>query len=278
MRHIPIQYIGISFRFICGFKNTDFNGNVSLIFVSIMILEVCCNSLDSALAAQSAGAHRIEFCTGLALGGLTPSIGLLKEYTKIISLPTRVLIRPRAGDFSYTSGEFNSMLEDIAKCKELGFEGVVSGILAAEGSLDVSRTTALVAAASGMKFTFHRAFDWVLDPKETLLKLADIGVHTVLTSGAASKALDGLVQLKDLKAMNTGVEIMPGSGVTAQNALIFKKAGFKAIHMSGVATEKVLDHSPKVSMYSASLLSDTHRFTTQENRVKDVLSLINSPY
>jgi copper homeostasis protein len=278
MRHIPIQYTGISSRFLCGLKNTDFNGNVSLIFVSIMILEVCCNSLDSALAAQSAGAHRIEFCTGLALGGLTPSMGLLKEYTKIISLPTRVLIRPRGGDFSYTSGEFNSMLEDIAYCKELGFEGVVSGILQPDGNLDVARTAALVASASGMKFTFHRAFDWVLDPQETLLKLSKMGVHSLLSSGTALKAVDGLDQLKALKEMSTAVEIMPGGGVNAQNALVFKEAGFKAIHLSGVAAEKVLVQTPKVSMHTVALLSDTHRFTTQENRVKDVLSLLENPH
>lgn len=243
-----------------------------------MILEVCCNSLDSALAAQRAGAHRIEFCTGLALGGLTPSIGLLKEYVKLISVPTRVLIRPRGGDFSYTSTEFKSMLEDIAQCKKLGFEGVVSGVLQPDGRLDSTRTAALVAAASGMKFTFHRAFDWVLDPQNTLLELSKIGVHSLLTSGSASKAEEGLDQLKALKEMRTAVEIMPGSGLNIQNALVFKKAGFKAIHMSGVAAEKVLDQAPNVSMHSVALLSDTHRFTTQEDRIKDVLLLLESPY
>jgi copper homeostasis protein len=243
-----------------------------------MILEVCCNSLDSALAAQRAGAHRIEFCTGFALGGLTPSIGLLKEYVKLISVPTRVLIRPRGGDFSYTSAEFKSMLEDIAQCKKLGFEGVVSGVLQPDGRLDSTRTAALVAAAAGMKFTFHRAFDWVLDPQNTLLELSKIGVHSLLTSGSASKAEEGLDQLKALKEMRTTVEIMPGSGLNVQNALVFKKAGFKAIHMSGVAAEKVLDQAPNVSMHSVALLSDTHRFTTQEDRIKDVLLLLESPY
>jgi copper homeostasis protein len=99
-----------------------------------------------------------------------------------------------------------------------------------------------------------------------------------LTSGSASKAEEGLDQLKALKEMRTAVEIMPGSGLNVQNALVFKKAGFKAIHMSGVAAEKVLDQTPNVSMHSVALLSDTHRFTTQEDRIKDVLLLLESPY
>jgi len=117
-------------------------------------------------------------------------------------------------------------LKTLPSVRSSVFEGVVSGVLQPDGRLDSTRTAALVAAAAGMKFTFHRAFDWVLDPQNTLLELSKIGVHSLLTSGSASKAEEGLDQLKALKEMRTTVEIMPGSGLNVQNALVFKKAGF----------------------------------------------------
>lgn len=239
-----------------------------------MILEVCCNSIDSAVTAQKAGAHRIEFCTGLALGGISPSYGLLKEYAAQISLPTRILIRPRGGDFSYTKAELNSMITDIECCASLGFEGVVSGVLHTNNSLDFHNTQQLVSAANGMKFTFHRAFDWVTNPRETLLQLSDMGVDSLLSSGGASKAIEGISLLQTLKAMNTAVTIMPGSGIRAQNAAAFKQSGFEAIHMSGIAPEQVLDHTPQPSMNSPQLLSDTHRFTTQLAHIQEVLAVL----
>ena len=238
-----------------------------------MIVEVCCNSIASAEAAQAAGAQRIEFCTGLALGGLTPSWGVLEEYMALIHTPTRVLIRPREGDFTYSASEFSSLLKDIEHCKTLGFEGVVSGVLTAQNELDEVRTKELVCAATKDSFTFHRAFDWIQNPLATIEKLASMGVHTLLSSGGVPKAIDGLPLLKELMALNTGITIMPGSGVNVQNVRVFKEAGFKAVHLSGVAAMPILTTTPPVSFSSVALLSDTHRYTTQQKTIEDLLEI-----
>jgi len=239
-----------------------------------MIIEVCCNSIASAQAAQAAGAHRIEFCTGLALGGLTPSWGVLEEYKALIHTPTRVLIRPREGDFTYSASEFKSLLKDIEHCKSLGFEGVVSGVLTEQNELDVARTKELVAATAKDSFTFHRAFDWIQNPLAAIEALALMGAHSLLSSGGAPKAIDGLALLKELMDLNTGVTLMPGSGVNAQNVGIFKESGFKAVHMSGVAAVPFLKTVPPVSFSSLDLLSDTHRFTTQQKTIEDLLEIV----
>ena len=129
-----------------------------------MLVEVCANSLESALNAQKGGADRIELCSELGVGGITPSYGLLKMVKERLSVPVHVLIRPRAGDFSYSEMEFELMRRNIALCVDLGFEGIVSGILHRDFSLDEERTGALIEASGSLSFTFHRAFDWVNDP------------------------------------------------------------------------------------------------------------------
>jgi len=129
-----------------------------------MIVEVCANSLESALNAQKAGADRIELCAELAVGGLTPSFGLLQLVREHISIPVNILIRPRSGDFTYSHLEFEIMKKDIALCRELGFDGIVSGVLSKDFNLDYERTKELIEVSGPLQFTFHRAFDWVRDP------------------------------------------------------------------------------------------------------------------
>jgi copper homeostasis protein len=151
--------------------------------ISNMIVEVCANSLQSSLNAENAGAHRIELCSELGIGGITPSFGLLKKVKEKLSLPVHVLIRPRSGDFTYSDLEFNIMKEDILFCREMGFAGIVSGVLHSDFSLDLSRTGTLVELAGDHTFTFHRAFDWVKDPITTLDQLEKIGYACLLNSG-----------------------------------------------------------------------------------------------
>ena len=239
-----------------------------------MIVEVCANSLESAMVAERAGADRIELCTELAVGGLTPSFGLLKAVREQVSIPVHVLIRPRSGDFTYSDEELHIMISDIELCAELGFDGVVSGVLLNNFTLDIDRTHKLKLAAGSMHFTFHRAFDWVKNPKEALLELERMQVNTILSSGQQRSAPDGIDFLVELKAQNTVIDIMPGSGVNAGNVQMFKEQGFKAVHLSGTAMKQKLPSKPLISMNSEGFLSDDHIAVTQFENIKTVVSKV----
>lgn len=239
-----------------------------------MLVEVCSNSLQSALNAEKAGADRIELCSELAVGGITPSYGLLKSVRERINIPVRVLIRPRSGDFTYSDDEFEIIKTNISFCKDLGFEGVVSGVLHADFTLDMERTKELVETAKDLNFTFHRAYDWVKRPIETLKMLEVIGVDAILTSGQQKKALEGIDLLSDLNKRCINTTIMPGSGINSDNAHLFKEKGFKAIHFSAVEMQQKLQHNPKVGMNSPNMLSDDalpiSHFVTIQRIVKAV--------
>jgi len=198
-----------------------------------MKLEICSNSYQSAKNAQEAGAHRIELCQELSVGGITPNYGLLKQVTDSLSIPVFVLIRPRRGSFLYSDEEFDIMKRDIQLCKNLGCAGIVSGVLNDDNAIDFKRTKELVELSRPLAFTFHRAFDCVLNPFEALEQLIDLDVDRVLTSGQASSAESGLELLKQLNEQTKGrISILPGSGINSQSAQLFKKAGFSEIHTS----------------------------------------------
>ncbi|MCL4162510.1 UNVERIFIED_CONTAM: hypothetical protein GTU68_018314 [Idotea baltica] len=238
-----------------------------------MIVEVCANSLESALNAEKAGADRIELCSELAVGGITPSYGLLKAVSEKISIPVRVLIRPRSGDFTYSEDEFDIMKKNIMLCRDMEFDGVVLGMLKPDFRLDEKRHEAIAMLCDMLKCTFHRAFDWVADPIATL-QLLDGNVDTILTSGQETKATLGIDLLTQLNEMAVDTVIMPGSGINAENAHLFKEKGFKAIHLSAVKMNKKLNDNPKVGMNSLQLISDTSlpisHFETIQEIVKSV--------
>lgn len=227
-----------------------------------MIIEVCASNLKSALTAQSAGVDRIELCTALGVGGLTPTYGLLKAVKDQVSIPSHVLIRPRMGDFTYNDLEFQTMISDIELVKSMGFEGVVSGVLNPDFSIDLERTQLLIKAASGMKFTFHRAFDWVSNPESALKDLEELRVDIILSSGQSSKAIDGISLLERLQIQSSSIVIMPGSGINDSNASLFEQTGFKAIHLSAVVAEKKCDLTDKIAMSSPTMLLDDHSYET----------------
>ncbi len=207
-----------------------------------MILEVCANSFQSAIAAQKAGAQRIELCSELALGGVTPSHGLIEKVVQALEIPVQVLIRPRSGDFTYYDDEFDVMLRDIKFCRESKVGGIVSGVLHSDLTIDIERTQLLVDAAGGMNFTFHRAFDWTPNALKALAKLKNIGVDRVLSSGHASTALDGLFELKMLKEKaGATLNILPGGGIRPDNVYHFIEAGFIEIHASASNTISSLE-------------------------------------
>ncbi len=161
------------------------------------LLEICCDGLDSALAAQTGGADRIELCSCLECDGLTPSAGLLDSVVARVRIPVFAMVRPRAGDFSYSAAEIDVMLADIDHAKARGASGIVSGALS-PGSKRINHdaTMALVGAARPLPFTFHRAFDLVAEPALALAELAEIGVARVLTSGGGTHALDATKALR----------------------------------------------------------------------------------
>ncbi|MDO1502403.1 copper homeostasis protein CutC [Winogradskyella maritima] len=209
-----------------------------------MKLEICTNSYQSAKNAQEAGAHRIELCQELSVGGITPSYGLLKQVMDTLSIPVCVLIRPRSANFVYTDDEFQIMKHDIQLCKDLGCHGIVSGVLNADKTLDVERTRQLVELSKPLPFTFHRAFDEVINPKETVQQLIDLGVDRILTSGQGSSAEKGLELLRVLHVESKGrITILAGGGISPKNASKFKDAGLEEIHAS--ASRKI-DQDPSL--------------------------------
>lgn len=199
-----------------------------------MILEIAANSVASALAAQEGGAGRVELCTALELGGLTPSHAQIVLARERLRIPLYVLIRPRAGDFLYSELECEVMQRDIAACVALGCDGVVFGVLDADGDVDVARCRALVAAAGTLGVTFHRAFDLSRDPVRALEDIVALGCERILTSGAQASAANGVVLIRDLVLQAAGrLAVMPGAGVTAQNiAALAAATGAHEFHAS----------------------------------------------
>ncbi|MCB0438137.1 MAG: copper homeostasis protein CutC [Mangrovimonas sp.] len=198
-----------------------------------MLLEICANSFQSAKNAQEAGAHRIELCSELSVGGITPSYGLLKKVVETLSIEAFVLIRPRSGNFVYSAAEFEVMKRDIEVAKQAGCHGIVSGALTEDFSIDIQRTQELIALSNPLPFTFHRAFDEVSNPEEALEQLADLGVTRILSSGQKASAENGLELLIKLNRRAThNIIIMPGGGINPSNAKLFKQAGFREIHAS----------------------------------------------
>lgn len=206
-----------------------------------MLLEVCANSYQSAFYAQQAGAQRIELCEDLSVGGVTPNTKLILKVLKQLSIPVFVLVRPRAGDFVYTDKEFELLKQSILQCKSLGCQGIVSGVLNADATIDLQRTKELIELSRPLAFTFHRAFDSIPDPAMGLEQLIELGADRVLTSGQGQTAEEGiemLIKLKDLAAGN--IVILPGSGINPQNAALFKENHFSEIHSSARKKSKVL--------------------------------------
>lgn len=198
------------------------------------VLEIAANSLASALAAQEGGASRIELCSALELGGLTPSPGQVALVRDKLSIPVYVLIRPRAGDFAYAEEEHATMLADIAYCAAAGCDGVVVGALTADGDVDVTRCRELVSAANGIDVTFHRAIDVCRDPATALEAIISLGCARVLSSGGAASAMEGSANLRRLIEQAAGrIEIMPGAGIGVGNiAALMAATGAREFHAS----------------------------------------------
>ena len=183
-----------------------------------ILLEVCVDSIDSALAADRGGADRIELCSSLLEGGLTPSPGVISTVLGKVSLSVFVMIRPRGGDFCYSDDEFKAMEQDVLTAKQLGADGVVFGILTQEGRVDIDRSQRLVDLARPLKITFHRAFDMSRDLSEALEDLIRLRVDRVLTSGGEQNVELGQSMISNLQRQaKDRIIVMAGAGITENN-------------------------------------------------------------
>jgi copper homeostasis protein len=181
-------------------------------------IEIATTDFNTTKAAVEGGANRIELCCGLTEGGLTPSLGQIKVCRELFTVQLFPIIRPRGGDFLYNVEEFDIMMEDVKLCKQLDCDGIVTGILTKDGSIDIDRTEKLIEAAYPLEVTFHRAFDRCKDPFEALEQLISIGCSRILTSGQQPTAPLGIELIAKLvAAADERIIIMPGSGVRADN-------------------------------------------------------------
>lgn len=202
------------------------------------ILEVCVDSYASAVAAIAGGADRLELCSALSVGGLTPSAALLRQIRKGSDIPIRCLMRPRGGDFFYTPEEIQQMAMEMAALRDAGADGFVIGCLTADGELDGNAMEPLLKEASGLGLTLHRCIDVSRDLEETYRQAALLGFDTVLTSGGAGKCLDGMETIGRLLAIRdkeNGPEVLIGAGVNAGVIAAFREKypRSRAFHMSG---------------------------------------------
>jgi copper homeostasis protein len=206
-----------------------------------MKIEICANSLTSAINAEAGGADRIELCSELSLGGITPSSGLIELVRERLSIDFFVLIRPRAGDFCYSEDELNVIRKDILFCKKMGCDGVVVGVLNENATINITVMQELIALARPMKVTFHRAFDVCRAPLEALDELIELGVDRILTSGQQPTAVEGIMLLKELLIRsNQRIIILAGSGVNLQNVEKLHDIGIQEVHFSA---KKALSYS-----------------------------------
>ena len=189
-------------------------------------LEICAGDIDSVKAAAAGGAERVELCSALGEGGVTPSPGFISAARNVHGIRLHVLIRPRGGDFIYTPEEVECMCYDIAICRRLGVDGVVVGALTPEGNIDMEVCKRLVDEAGDMSVTFHRAFDMAKNPDEALENIISLGCDRLLTSGMASTALEGISTLLRVRdRANDRIRVMAGAGVTPSTAPLILQAG-----------------------------------------------------
>lgn len=208
------------------------------------ILEVCADSVRSAVSACEGGADRIELCSGLVIGGLSPSPSMFREVKKNTDLKIRVLLRPRFGDFCYDEYEFQTLRDEVQQFRDLGADGVVIGILNPDGTLNMEQMEELVRAADGIGVTMHRAFDVCRDPFEALEQCVSLGIDTILTSGQKSSAWEGRQMISQLvKTADGRVDILAGAGIGPD---VIKElaacTGVRSFHMSG---KRIIDSRMK---------------------------------
>ncbi|WP_299015694.1 copper homeostasis protein CutC [uncultured Photobacterium sp.] len=239
-------------------------------------LEVCIDNIESLHFAQQSGATRIELCSSLALGGLTPSFGFMKQAARRANVPVYAMIRPRQGDFLFSDEDIEIMLADIHAARNAGLQGVVIGVLNAQGEVDNDILRSLMKEAQRLGVTFHRAIDQCVNPFAALDNIISAGCERVLTSGLEANALAGIDTIAEMvKFSGERLSIMAGAGVTSDNvAKIIRKTGVKEVHLSGKTTRpsKMVNYSKQAYMGNA----DVDDFSVPVTSVEKVSAVLRA--
>jgi len=244
------------------------------------LLEICVDNVESAIAAQAAGAHRVELCDNLMEGGTTPSTGTITSVRENLSIDVNVIIRPRGGDFLYSDIEYDIMRRDIEICGEYGINGIVIGLLRSNGEIDVERTAKLIEFAQPMSVTFHRAFDMCSDPFRGLEDVISTGASRLLTSGQKDKAIDGSELIAGLnKAAKKRIIIMPGSGINESNITnVARATGCKEFHLTArkVIDSEMIFRKQGISMGGVQEIPEFSRKVADREMIGRIVSVLNS--
>lgn len=230
-----------------------------------MDFEICIDSVEGAIAASKYGAKRVELCTALNEGGLTPNLAMIESVVKISTADVYVIIRPSSGGFVYSDNELKIMERDIRAVHDLGAHGVVFGILEKDGKIDFERNKFLIQTVKKLKLgsTFHRAIDVCLDPLNGIESIINIGFQRVLTSGQQVKAIDGINMIREMvKVASNRIEIMAGSGVNQNNAFTLAKTGISALHFTA---RKPLKENLKLDM--------GQKYEVDEEKIKTIIGI-----
>ena len=241
------------------------------------ILEICVDSVESAVAAKRGGAVRLELCQDLIVGGTTPGVKLFEAVKRETRLSVHVLIRPRFGDFCYSNFEKSQMKEEVQMFRELGADGIVIGMLSPDGSLDRTGMEQLLEERGSMTVTLHRAFDVCRDPMETLATAKELGIDTILTSGQKDACLEGADLLAGLQKESGGqICIQAGGGITLEHLkLLYQKTGIRAYHMSAkqAVNSRMEYQNSKVHM-GLKEFSEYTLFRTSEETVRQAAEIL----
>jgi copper homeostasis protein len=240
-----------------------------------ILIEVCVDNAESAIAASKAGADRLELCSALSEGGLTPSKGLIEYVVSHVKIPVFALIRPRSGDFLYSNAEYNVIKSDIFTAKVAGISGIVIGMLNSDGSIDTCRMKEVIEMCNPLPVTFHRAFDMAIDPHKSLEKVIELGCKRVLTSGGKLTAAAGssLISFLAQKAAER-ISIMPGAGINKKNLPeLIEATGCFEYHLSGSSRSSVK------MKYENQTLSEVFPLTfniTDKTKIEEICNIARS--
>jgi copper homeostasis protein len=242
-------------------------------------VEVCAYSLFSCLAADRAGANRVELCASPYEGGTTPSTGLVKQVLAHTSIEVHAMLRPRGGDFCYDASEKQTMLAEATDLVAAGVHGLVVGALLPNGDLDIAFLAEVKRIAGGVALTCHRAIDVARDPLVVMEGLIELGFVRILSSGQKDKAMEGIESLADMVERADGrIQIMAGSGVNPQNCAFFKQIGVNAIHLSArtVRNSMMEYRRPGISMGGVSEISEFEVAFASEEIIRQAIQQIRS--
>lgn len=246
----------------------------------MVLAEVCVGGVEDAIAAEAGGADRVELCSGLVVGGVTPSIGVVEKVLSELTIPTVVLVRPRGGDFCYGESELDVMVRDVRILRDAGAQGLATGVLKADGRVDRDAMQAILDAAGPVPITFHRAFDMTVDPWEALADLIELGIPRVLTSGLEAGVVDGIPMIRGLVESAGGeISVMPGGGVRPENvARLIQETGVEEVHFTAFRTSPspMVHRNPRPRMGAGEVPGEFHRPSTDAARVRQFLDEIRS--